>query len=98
MSPAGLLVKWLFPMLLLLLGLRLFYTVVQPQADQFLTSRRAGAPVRTPDFYYYNEATGQVQWEDPGDVPHEDPDGTRHWVTPEGAKTPADPSAGKYAW
>ena len=49
-------------------------------------------------FYFYNEATGQVQWEDPGHVPYEEQDGRRFWFLPDGSKTFEDPGLGRYAW
>ena len=30
-----------------------------------------------PDWYFWNEVTGETQWEDPGDVPYENADASR---------------------
>lgn len=50
------------------------------------------------EYYFYNELTGSVQWEDPGDVAYEDESGLRYWVGPNTEKLSEDPSKMKYSW
>lgn len=45
-----------------------------------------------------NEITGEVQWEDPGDVPFEDEMGMRYWLGPSGERLDDDPHMQKYVW
>lgn len=49
-------------------------------------------------YYFYNEQTGQVQWEDPGGVPFEDETGMRYWILADGSRTYHDPGLWKYQW
>ncbi|GBF88785.1 hypothetical protein Rsub_01686 [Raphidocelis subcapitata] len=49
------------------------------------------------EWYFYNEVTGTLQWEDPGDVPFEG-DGVRYWVGPNGEQLPDDPARLNYEW
>ena len=49
-------------------------------------------------FYFYNEITGEVQWEDPGDVPWEDEHGQRYWLLAGGEITQEPPTSNAYVW
>eukprot|EP00955_Chlamydomonas_euryale_P046633 353460-Chlamydomonas_euryale.AAC.12 len=97
-APSALLMRWLLPCLFMLLGMRCTWQVLRPDVAHALTTDLSGEPASLAAFYYYNEATGQVQWEDPGDVPFEDTQGRRYWIAVDGSKTYSDPGAGKYAW
>lgn len=44
------------------------------------------------------EVTGEVQWEDPGDVPHEDSTGRRYWISASGETIYHNPEQAKYTW
>ncbi len=94
-TPATLFKTWLFPAIAALLALRLAFVYLLPEGITRLSSHSGQ---RSQVFYFFNEATGQVQWEDPGDMPHEDEDGMRFWYLPDGSKTTSDPSVGRYAW
>ncbi|KAI8470467.1 MAG: hypothetical protein J3K34DRAFT_458868 [Monoraphidium minutum] len=59
---------------------------------------KKGAPVARDDFFFYNEITGAVQWEDPGDVAFEDDAGLRFWLAGGGDKLSEDPAKMKYSW
>ncbi|KAK9834469.1 hypothetical protein WJX74_002316 [Apatococcus lobatus] len=48
--------------------------------------------------YFWNEVTGESQWEDPGGVPYHDENGQPYWLTPDGKQSPADPEATSYTW
>jgi hypothetical protein len=49
------------------------------------------------EYYYYNEQTGQVQWENPGGVPFEDETGMRYWLI-DGTRVYQDPILWRYVW
>lgn len=50
------------------------------------------------EWYFWNEITGESQWEDPGGVPFEGENAARFWLSPTGIRTDYDPSAHKYSW
>ncbi|KAK9807128.1 hypothetical protein WJX73_008538 [Symbiochloris irregularis] len=55
-------------------------------------------PAEPPRYYYWNEVTGKVQWDDPGDVPYEEEDGARYWFK-DGEKVENNPPVTKkYSW
>ncbi|KIZ06278.1 hypothetical protein MNEG_1681 [Monoraphidium neglectum] len=63
------------------------------------TRAKKAAPAQQRDeFYFYNEMTGAVQWEDPGDVPFEDDNGLRFWLGSSHEKLSEDPTKMKYSW
>lgn len=51
-----------------------------------------------PQYYFWNEVTNEVQWEDPGDVAFEDEAGLRYWLGPGGERLSEDPKAAGYTW
>lgn len=58
----------------------------------------AQAEAADPTQYFWNEITGDTQYEDPGDVPLHDEEGNCYWMDDTGQKLDHDPNAGKYAW
>ncbi|KAL6757653.1 spliceosomal protein FBP11/Splicing factor PRP40 [Haematococcus lacustris] len=56
------------------------------------------ACVANETYYFYNEVTGQTQFQDPGDTPFEDEQGMRYWLLPNGEKTYTHPAALAYTW
>jgi hypothetical protein len=95
-TPAALFKTWLFPAIVALLAMRLAFVYLLPEGATRASSQQAQRNQVL--CYFYNEATGQVQWEDPGDMPHEDESGMRYWYLPDGSKSTSDPSVGRYAW
>ncbi|KAL3147099.1 hypothetical protein ABBQ38_015058 [Trebouxia sp. C0009 RCD-2024] len=59
---------------------------------------RAQTDPSGPKQYFWNEITGETQYEDPGDVPLHDEQGNCYWLDETGQKLDHDPDAGKYAW
>lgn len=64
---------------------------------------RAATPRTTclkeaPDYYYWNELTGEVQWDDPGDVAYEDEFGNLYWLASNGVRMREDSSIYNYVW
>ncbi|GLI58909.1 hypothetical protein VaNZ11_000692 [Volvox africanus] len=49
-------------------------------------------------YYYYNEVTGAVQFEDPGSSPHEDESGKRYWLSPSGERLTEEPNRFQWTW
>lgn len=65
----------------------------------FISHGRAHQGQVTSSFYFYNEITGQVQWEDPGSIPYEDDAGMRYWTKPDGSKIYNDEGGQwRYQW
>ncbi|GAX78170.1 hypothetical protein CEUSTIGMA_g5612.t1 [Chlamydomonas eustigma] len=95
-SPSHLFKKWLGPTICLLLSLRLLWHLLQP--DIAILTQKVPPSKRSPEYYFYNEMSGQVQWENPGDVPYEYESGERYWYLPDGSRSAKDPNAWKYAW
>ncbi|GFH25593.1 WW domain-containing protein [Haematococcus lacustris] len=56
------------------------------------------ACVANETYYFYNEVTGQTQFQDPGDTPFEDEQGMRYWLLPNSEKTYTHPAALAYTW
>lgn len=58
-----------------------------------------GPPLNA-EWYFWNELTGETQWEDPGDVPFEEPKDTaqRYWKSDTGEHLHYDPKAHRYTW
>lgn len=50
------------------------------------------------EYYFWNELTGDVQWEDPGDVPFADSTGKRYWIGADGSELDSDPNSLQYKW
>lgn len=52
-----------------------------------------------PQWYFYNEVTGEVQFEDPGDTAYEDEEtGVRYWYLANGQRVTEDPNRHRYMW
>ena len=43
-----------------------------------VSAEESAAPKPTAEWYFWNEITGETQWEDPGDVPYEEEGAVRH--------------------
>lgn len=50
------------------------------------------------EWYFWNELTGETQWEDPGDVAYEDAHAQRYWMADSGEHLRYDPKAHRYSW
>lgn len=50
------------------------------------------------EWYFWNELTGETQWEDPGDVAFEDANAQRYWEADTGEILRYDPKAHRYSW
>ncbi|EIE19207.1 hypothetical protein COCSUDRAFT_54774 [Coccomyxa subellipsoidea C-169] len=48
--------------------------------------------------YFWNTVTGDVQWDDPGDVPFETASGLLYWVGKDGQQEYSDKEALQYTW
>ena len=42
------------------------------------STEEPAAPKTSSEWYFWNEITGETQWEDPGDVPYEEEGAVRH--------------------
>ena len=62
--------------------------------EQQSSSKAGGAPL----WYFYNEVTGEVQFDDPGDTAYEDETGVRYWYLANGQRVTEDPNRQKYLW
>ncbi|KAK9838110.1 hypothetical protein WJX81_001954 [Elliptochloris bilobata] len=51
-----------------------------------------------PKYYFFNEMTQEVQWDDPGDVPYEEEGGTKYWLGQHGEHLDQDPRAHLFTW
>lgn len=51
-----------------------------------------------PDYYFWNEVTGDVQWEDPGDIPYETSSGSLYWIGDDGTTISQDEKSLQYVW
>ncbi len=91
----SLLKRWIVPAVCVLLTLRMVWYFMEPD---FKLSAHVTRATKSPYYYFYNEMTGQVQWEDPGDVPYEMETGERFWVLSDGKRSTEDPHSWKYAW
>ncbi|KAK9905006.1 hypothetical protein WJX75_007576 [Coccomyxa subellipsoidea] len=60
--------------------------------------RRTGTHESAARYYFWNTVTGDVQWDDPGDVPFETPNGLLYWVGKEGQQEFTDQEAMQYTW
>lgn len=60
--------RWLLPTALIVLAINLPLSLLRFQT---YSQQRAPAPELSSSFYFYNEITGEVQWQDPGDTPYE---------------------------
>ncbi|KAK9818216.1 hypothetical protein WJX72_008973 [[Myrmecia] bisecta] len=67
-------------------------------AQTLCQSEEIQEPVDAPQFYFWNELTGETQWDDPGDVPFEDAHGNRYWLGPNGERLENDPQSHRYSW
>ncbi|GFR52999.1 hypothetical protein Agub_g15691 [Astrephomene gubernaculifera] len=47
---------------------------------------------------YFNEVTGAIQREDPGNTPYEDEAGNRYWLSLNGERVNEDPERYKWTW
>ncbi|DBA80352.1 TPA: hypothetical protein ACH3X2_007299 [Trebouxia sp. C0005] len=63
-----------------------------------VASQQAELLSQLPKHYFWNEVTGDTQYEDPGDVPLHDEEGNCFWLDDSGQRLEEDPNAGKYAW
>ena len=45
-----------------------------------------------PRYYFWNELTGQVQWQDPGNVAYQNAVGRKYWLGEAGQQLDEDPS------
>lgn len=55
-------------------------------------------PLHDDAYYFWNEVTGETQWEDPGGVAFEDANAQRYWKSDEGTPLLHDPKANLYCW
>lgn len=87
-----------FPLATALVTLCLELSVVL-SSDVHLPPRPAlQEPDQGPSYYFWNEHTGKVQWDDPGDVPYEDEEGNRYWLDSNDERVDENPGAQQYAW
>ncbi|BDA49615.1 hypothetical protein COCOBI_14-2340 [Coccomyxa sp. Obi] len=49
-------------------------------------------------YYFWNTVTGDVQWDDPGDVPYETQNGLLYWIGKDGQQQYRDEEAMQYTW
>eukprot|EP00775_Hariotina_reticulata_P009846 gene9846-10005_t len=70
----------------------------QYNADLSAVGDLAAAPQDEPEYFFWNEITGEVQWEDPGDVAFEDDAGIRFWLGSAGEKLSEEPQGLAYSW
>ncbi|CAL5220666.1 g2712 [Coccomyxa viridis] len=70
------------------------YSSISAQAATEADGRTQGAP----EYYFWNEVTGDVQWEDPGDVPYETSSGSLYWVAEDGTVRDQDEKSLQYVW
>mmetsp|Transcript_15995 Transcript_15995/g.48035 ORF Transcript_15995/g.48035 Transcript_15995/m.48035 type:complete len:141 (-) Transcript_15995:446-868(-) len=50
------------------------------------------------EWYFWNEISGETQWEDPGDVAYEGKNSERYWLSATGERLGYDPNAHRYSW
>lgn len=53
-------------------------SVLAASVSRASADEEPAAPKVSAEWYFWNEITGETQWEDPGDVPYEEEGAVRH--------------------